>query len=103
MPVYPRGVSSSGIAHLGEQRAAEQLDALGLPHVFDTEQDVLGAGVAELAEPVDDAVRRLAAARPVLRHVEVALERRALDLVEGPPDGLAMCPKHLPLAVNMLR
>ena len=47
-----------------EYRAAEELELVGLPHVPNAEEDVLGAGVAELAEAIDDllAASRAAAA-----------------------------------------
>ena len=51
--------------------------------------DVLGAGVGEVAEAVDDLGRRLGAAVAVLRDGEV-LERRALDLVGVAADRGAM-------------
>src|SRR5258705_10875073 len=71
---------------LGNQVPADRLDLRRIVDVVDAEDDVLCAGVGELAEAIDDLGRRLAG--------EIdALECRALDLVRVASDFLAMLAK----------
>src|SRR5258706_5959805 len=66
--IYPRGVYAgraprvSQRVQLRQDLAADQLELLGLEEIADAEQDVLGSGIAQLAEALDDLVRRL---RPI--------------------------------------
>src|SRR5436309_5298160 len=96
---YPGGVSR--VAELRQQRAAEQLELVGLPDVANAEQDVLRTGVTELAEPIDDLVGGLGAAAAVTADIHT-LERGPLDLLERPPDGLAVAAQDLPLVMDVL-
>src|SRR5712671_1832472 len=81
---------------LGNQVAADRLDLRRIVDIMDAEDDVLCAGVGELAEAIDDLRRRLAG--------EIdALECRALDLVRVASDFLAMLAKHLVLVMDRRR
>src|SRR5689334_16024770 len=91
---YPGGVSEP--VELGDHVAADGLEIRRIVDVLQVEDHVLGAGVGELAEAVDDAGRGLGC------DVD-ALERRAFDLVGVAADRGAVRPKHLVLVVDRRR
>src|SRR6185369_377408 len=93
---YPRGVFDLGVARgplrvaqLRQHGRAEQLQLVGLPDVPDAEQDVLDAGVPELAEVLDDLVGGLRAAGAVAAWVQ-AEQGRAFDVLVRAPQLLAV-------------
>src|SRR4029079_9886722 len=103
----PGGVSEAAAAgscvpQLRQDRRAEELQLVCLVYVADAEQDVLGARIADLAEVIDQPLRRLRPAAPVLAHPD-AQERRPLDLLVRPPERLAVPAQHRQLVREPFR
>src|SRR6188768_2894838 len=77
-PVRPRHDTSTDGVQGWQDVAPQQLHVGRLVDVLELEDDVLGPGVPELAEPIDDLLRRLRP-RVAPRPEPDVLERRSLD------------------------
>src|SRR5258706_1290015 len=104
---YSPGVSGRGsrgrskVAELGQDRFAHELDLAGLPDVVVADDDVLGAGVRELAVGLDEGAR-VVPTGPA-GDLEVRVDEDApLDLVVRPPHGFAVPLENFPLAMRPL-